>query len=180
MKKALILIDIQNIYFTEGKYQLFCPEEAAKKAAMVLHYCREHELPVIHIKHLFDQAGYQESVNYLREFHQYVAPVEDEVVIEKQYPSSFLNTNLKETLEALQVQELIIAGMMSHMCIDTTVRAAMNYGYRVTVIEDACTTKNLEYQGEVIPARTVHKAFMAALEPVFAKIITTDSFLEGR
>ncbi len=177
MNSALVLIDIQNIYFTEGEYKLSNPEKAAENAARLLHYFIQKKLPVIHVKHLFDNAGYQEPVDYLRAFHQCVTPMPEETVIEKHYPSSFLGTKLQEVLKSQGIKELVIAGMMSHMCIDTTVRAAQDYGYEVTLIEDACTTKSLAYQDEIITADLVHKVFMASLQSVFAKVITTDTFL---
>ena len=60
---------------------------------------------------------------------------------------------------------------MIHMCVDTTVRAAMDYGCQVKPVADACATMDLELNGEVIPAETVHKAFIAALDGVFATIV---------
>ena len=61
--------------------------------------------------------------------------------------------------------------MMTHMCVDTTVRAAMDYGYEVDLVEDACATKDLEIQGESIPAQIVQRVFIASLEGVFANIV---------
>ena len=177
MKKALILIDIQNIYFTEGGYRLSNPEKAAENASKLLHYFRQKGLPVIHVKHLFETAGYKETVDYLRDFHPYVTPIPEEIVIEKHYPSSFLGTELQQVLNSQGIQELVIAGMMSHMCIDTTVRAAKDYGYPVTLIDDACTTKSLMYHKEVLEAELVHKVFIASLQPVFAKVSTTEAYI---
>ncbi len=177
MSSALVLIDIQNIYFTEGRYKLSNPEQAAENAARLLLHFRQNNLPVIHVKHLFDTTGYQETVDDLRAFYHSVSPMPNEIVIEKNYPSSFLGTRLLEVLKTDGIQELVIAGMMSHMCIDTTVRAAQDYGYRVTLIEDACATKSLVYQDEIISADLVHKVFMASLQPVFAKVITTDTYV---
>ena len=74
-----------------------------------------------------------------------VKPTESEKIIHKDYPSSFLKTDLQEYLQELGITHLVVAGMMSHMCVDTTVRACQNYGYEVTVIEDACTTMALKY-----------------------------------
>ena len=178
MNSALILIDIQNIYFTEGGYKLSNPEKAAANANTLLQRFRQKKLPVIHVKHLFDGNGYEEAVDYLRDFHPSVPPLSDEPVVEKHYPSSFLGTKLQEILQPRGIKELVIAGMMSHMCIDTTVRAAQDYGYKVTVVEDACATKPLQYKDEILAAETVHKVIMASLQPVFAKVITTDALIE--
>ena len=61
--------------------------------------------------------------------------------------------------------------MMTHMCVDTTVRAAMDYGYQVKLVADACATMDLKRNGETIPAEIVHKTFIAALDGVFATIV---------
>lgn len=74
-------------------------------------------------------------------------------------------------LKSLQIDTLIVCGMMTHMCVDTTVRAAMDYGYRVKLVADACATMDLELNGENIPADTVHKAFITALDGAFATIV---------
>lgn len=174
---ALILIDIQNIYFTEGGYQLYHPENAARNAAKLLQYFRQRKQPIIHVKHLFEATGYQETIDYLRDFHHYVTPMPKETVIEKHYPSAFLGTKLQEELQSLGIRELVIGGMMTHMCIDTTVRASQEYGYPVTLIEDACTTKALSYHSETIAADLVHKTFIASLQPIFAKVMTADTFI---
>jgi nicotinamidase-related amidase len=178
VSQVLIIIDIQNIYFTEGAYKLYHPEVTAQKASEVLGFFRRTKQPVIHIKHLFNTSGYQEDKAWLNDFYSLVKPVENEAVIEKRFPNSFLETSLQEELEKLGAKDLVIVGMMTHMCVDTTVRMAQNYGYKVTVIDDACTTKSLTYENEAIPADTVHKVFIASLNGKFAQIEKTDSFIQ--
>lgn len=177
MKQALVLIDIQNIYFTPGNYLLLKPEIAADNTSKVLHYFRHHNLPIFHVKHLFEPKDYIMSKDYLTDFYKSVVPIDNEIVIEKEYPNAFLKTILKKELDRLEIDTLIIAGMMSHMCIDTTVRAAKDYNYQVTVLDNACTTYDLSYNGEKIPADIVHKIFMSALNGAFAKVVTVDQFL---
>lgn len=176
-KQALILIDIQNIYFTEGEYKLNHPEEASLNAQKILQYFRMRHLPVLHIKHLFNQGSYKEDINSLREFHVNVAPLPDEIIVEKKYPNAFLGTGFKQKLDENGIKELVVVGMMSHMCVDTTVRAAQDHGYAVTLINDACTTKNLQFNGINIDADLVHTVFMASLNGAFARIETADEFL---
>ena len=84
----------------------------------------------------------------------------------------FLETDLDAYLKSLKVDTLIVCGMMTHMCVDTTVRAAMDYGYQVKLVADACATRDLELNGETLPAETVQKAFIAALDGVFATIVS--------
>lgn len=110
------------------------------------------------------------------DFNECVKPNKDEIVVSKNYPSAFLETDLKKKLDQLKVNKLIIAGMMTHMCIDTTVRAAQDYGYKVTVIHDACTTKDLIWNGRTMEARIVHDSIMASLQGIFAEIKSCEEF----
>lgn len=173
-KKALIVIDIQNIYFTEGPYLLWEPKRAAQNARTVIDAFRRQGLPVIHVKHHFNTSTYDMDSDYLNNFYSLTAPLPEEKVVEKDFPNAFLKTQLQEYLQKIGVEELVIVGMMSHMCIDTTVRACQDYGYSVTVVEDACTTKTLRFQGVDIPAELAHTAFMAALNGMFADVISTE------
>lgn len=168
-KEALLLIDIQNVYFTPGDYLLHEPESAAQQVKVLLDKFRSAGKRVIHVQHAFPKH---------RELYQLVAPLEGEKIVEKKYPSSFLGTDLQDYLTEHGINKLVVAGMMSHMCIDTTVRACQNYGYKVTVVEDACTTKALKLHDEVLPAPVVHKVFMAGLQGMFAEVMTLAQYLQ--
>ncbi|BCN31661.1 cysteine hydrolase family protein [Anaeromicropila herbilytica] len=176
MKRVLILIDIQNVYFEEGNYLLYQPQRAVEKAFEALEVFRGNNEPVIHVGHMFYKEDQSESACHSREFYHRVQPQDGEYVIWKEKPSSFLNTQLAEMLEKLEAQQIVIGGMMSHMCVDTTVRACQDYGYPVILLEDACTTKALSFQGDVIEAEVVHKAFMASLNGMFADVMTVDEW----
>ena len=154
-KKALLLIDIQDVYFTPGPMLLNKPIETANKAAALLQRFRNEGKTVIHIQH---------DSKLLSGINKRVKPINGEKIINKKFPSSFLKTDFQEYLQANGVEHIVIAGMMSHMCVDTTTRACQDYGYEVTVIEDACTTKSLNFKGKTIPAQIVHEVFMASLK----------------
>ena len=72
----------------------------------------------------------------------------------------------------------MVVGMMTHMCIDATVRAAVDLGFETTLIEDACATRELSYQDKVIPAEQVHYAFVSALNGMYANVVSTEDFLK--
>lgn len=177
MKEALILIDIQNMYFTEGNYKLHEPEKAAEKAAQILNKFRNENKPIIHVKHMFNVNG-RDNGDYLLDFNEAVKPKDGEIIVSKNYPNAFLKTNLYEELKKINTDSLVIVGMMSHMCIDTTTRAAQNYDYKVMVIHDACTTKDLEWDGEKIKAETVHNSIMASLKGMFAEVVSAEEYLK--
>lgn len=172
MSKALLLIDIQNIYFTEGPYLLNHPKETAAIASALLDDFRNAGLPVIHVKHEFHTASYEENEDFLNAIYESVAPKGNEKIVHKTRPNSFYKTDLDAYLEEKGIDELVVCGMMSHMCIDTTVRACQDRNIKVTVIENACTTKSLTIQGNAIPAEIVHQSFMAGLDRMFADVVT--------
>jgi len=173
---TLLLIDIQNDYFPGGKMELEGADAAAAKAGSTLKRFREQKLPVIHIRHLSTRPG---ATFFLpgtpgAEIHEAVKPQAGEAVIEKNFPNSFRATALEEKLKAAGVKELVVAGMMTHMCVDASVRQAADLGYKVTLVGDACATRGQSYGGESVPARQVHAAFLAALNGFYAKVVRSD------
>ena len=172
---ALVIIDIQNDYFPAGAMELEGADAAGRKAAEVLKNFRERKFPVIHVKHLSVRPGSTFFIPGTRgaEIHAAVQPASGESVIEKNFPNAFRNTSLRENLEHLAVTNLVVAGMMTHMCVDASVRHAADLGYKVTLLGDACATRAQSYGGETVPARQVHAAFLAALNGFYAKVINT-------
>jgi len=180
MKTALLLIDIQNDYFPNGRMPLEKSTDACQKAHEILRAYREKQLPIIHVQHVSTRP---DAVHFLPctkgvEFHPDVLPMKNETIIKKHYPNSFRDTNLQNYLTKNKITHLVIIGMMTHMCIDATVRAAYDLGFSCTVLHDACATKNLEFNSMVIPAQTVHNAFLAALQPLYAHVASTKDFLQ--
>jgi nicotinamidase-related amidase len=175
-EKALVIIDIQNDYFPGGKMELEGAEAAAAKASSTLKRFREQKLPIFHVRHLSTRQG---ATFFLpgtagAEIHQAVKPQAGETVIEKNFPNSFRATALEEKLKAAGVKELVVAGMMTHMCVDASVRQAADLGYKVTLVGDACATRAQTFGGETVPARQVHAAFLAALNGFYAKVVAGD------
>jgi nicotinamidase-related amidase len=179
MQEALLLIDIQNDYFPGGKMELVGMEEAAKKAAELLRAFRTAAKPIFFIRHLSTRpdAAFFIPGTEGTDIHSSVSPLSDETIIKKHFPNSFFQTELFPLLKGSDVTDLVISGAMSHMCIDTTVRAAKELGFRCIVISDACATRNLKFANEILPAKMVHAVFMAALDGMFATVVTADEYL---
>ncbi|MBE0649645.1 MAG: cysteine hydrolase [Bacteroidales bacterium] len=179
MKRGLLLIDIQNDYFKNGKMELVGPEKAGENIARILKKFRKEQLPVFHIRHeaLAPTATFFIPGTRGAEIHECAKPLNNEKIIVKNFPNSFLKTDLFKTLQESQITDLVICGMMTHMCLDATVRAAKDLGYSCTVIGDGCATKDLEIFEERVKASEVHTAFLAALSGTYAKIVMTDEFL---
>lgn len=177
-KRAVVVIDLQNEYFPSGKLPLVGIEEAVANAARVIAAARSNGDPVIHVRHesIAPDAPFFVHGTKGVQIHSAVAPIEGEAVVLKNYPNAFLKTDLKQMLDANGVENVVVIGAMSHMCIDATCRAASDLGYKTIVVHDACATRDLEFGGQVVPAAQVHAAMMAALAFAYAKITTTDEY----
>jgi nicotinamidase-related amidase len=178
-KTALIVVDIQNDYFPGGKWPLVGAEAAADNAAKVIQATRDAGNLVVHIRHEFtrDDAPFFTPGSEGAKLHPKVINREEEPVLLKHFPNSFRETPLKQLLDEQGIDSVVIIGSMSHMCIDATARAAGDSGYKVTVVHDACASRDLEFNGAVIPAAHVHAAFMSALGFAYADVVSTQTFL---
>lgn len=178
MKTALLLIDIQNDYFPGGKMELVGAEEAARQARELLQCFREHNSYHVHIQHESIRPG---ATFFLRgtdgiAIHDLVAHFEGEPLVVKHFPNAFRETNLLAMLKENNIERLVICGMMTHMCVDATVRAAADLGFQVLVAADACATRDLSYDETTIPAGQVHKAFLAALKS-YGQVLNTSELI---
>ena len=182
MKQALILIDIQNDYFPGGAMELVGSPEAGAQAGKLLRAFREKALPVIHLQHISTRPGAAFFLPHTRgvEIHSSVAPGADEIVIQKNFPNSFRGTPLLDHLRERHIGQLVIGGMMTHMCIDSTTRAAADLGFACFLARDACATKTLSFGGEAIPAASVQTAFLASLNGLFAKVLSVAELCSDR
>lgn len=148
---------------------------ALQNIEKVLMMFRQRNLPVIHVQHINNR---EEATFFMPNtdgvmIHKNLTPLESEFLVIKHTPNSFFETNLLDILKNNNINDLVICGMMSHMCIDTTTRACKDFDIKVTLLHDACATKNLSFNGKIIPAETVHNTFMASLNGTFANVIKT-------
>jgi len=168
-KKALLIIDIQEFYFPEGSVPLVNPLEAAINAKELLNVFRNRDLMIIHIRHNASLGG---------DIHPLVMPLENEEVITKNKANAFIGTNLLDYLHNNKITDLTICGMQTHMCVEAATRAASDYGFNCTVIEDACATRDLKYRDNTIKAIEVHYSTLSSLNRTYATIKTTQQFLD--
>jgi nicotinamidase-related amidase len=176
MARGLLIIDIQNDYFPGGAFPLVGPEAAAEAAQGVLAGFRARGEPVVHLRHLAPEpdAGFMLPGTDGAEIHPLVAPAEGETVVEKGSPNGFLDTGLEHTLRDRGIDELVVVGMMSSMCVDATVRAAADLGFAVTVAHDGCAAPDLRFGNTHVPGESVHAAFMAALDGTYATVVDSE------
>jgi nicotinamidase-related amidase len=181
MSTALLLIDIQQDYFPGGRMELVGSVQAAAAAACLLAAFRKQLWSVYHVQHISTSPN---ATFFLpgtpgAEIHEAVQPLLTEPVITKHFPNSFRDTDLLERLRADNISSLLICGMMSHMCVDASVRAAFDLGFSCIVTHDACATKELTFNGIIVPALQVHASYMAALGAVYAQVNGVDEILEN-
>jgi nicotinamidase-related amidase len=177
--RALVIVDIQNDYFPGGAYPLVGPEAAAAKARALLERFRSAGEPVVHVQHVWDEpeAPFMRPGTQGVEINAAVAPLPGETVIRKEHPNAFRDTTLEQTLRDAAVDEIVVCGMMTSMCVDATVRAAADLDFQVAVAHDACATRDLEFEGRVVPAADVHAAFLSALSDSYAQVTAAERLL---
>jgi nicotinamidase-related amidase len=169
---ALVLVDLQNDYFPGGAMQLVGAEEAVAQAGNLLQAFRARSWPVFHVRHVAKRPG---ATFFLPgttgvDFHAAVEPSAGEAVVTKHFPSAFRETTLLDDLRAAGASRLVLAGMMTHMCVDTTVRAAADLGFECMLAQDGCATKALQFSGLEVEAAQVQVAYLSALNGAFAKV----------
>jgi len=179
MSVGLLIIDIQNDYFPGGKWELVGSEQAGQLAGGLLKFFREHKLPVFHVQHI----GKPISPFFVPgtpgvEIRSVVKPQPNEVLVQKNYPNGFRETTLLNQLKKHDINQLVVAGMMTHMCVDATARAATDFGFDCRIAQDACATRDLKLNDKMVPASEVHTAFLAALNGSYGKVMAADAIIK--
>ena len=178
---ALLIIDIQNDYFPGGKMELENATDAAKKAAEILNYFRKKNLPVFHIQHesIREGASFFLPGTEGQKINDHVKPLENETILKKNFPNSFIQTGLDEKLQEQKIKNLVITGMMTFMCVDASARAAKDLGFHCTLIHDATAARALEFNGQKVTAEEVKTSFLAALSMICDQVKSCEDFLKN-
>ena len=171
---VVVIVDAQRVY-VDGRLPLPGIDQALAQIARLLARARAAGTPVIHIvQHgrpggaICDPNGPEVAIAGP------AAPLPGECVIVKRLPSSFAGTTLDKTLKQIGRSHLLVVGFMTHMCVSATVRAALDHGYRCTVVTNACAARDLpDGLGGIVPEAVVHQANLAALADRFARVVGT-------
>ncbi|HEY8194103.1 MAG TPA: cysteine hydrolase family protein [Hyphomicrobium sp.] len=170
-KSALILIDCQTTY-REGVMQLDGVEPALVHCQNLLARYRDAGRPIIHIQHDAGVGSPYDVNDRIGAIADIVKPRDGEPVVVKNYPSSFEKTNLDDLLKSYGVEDVALVGFMTHVCVNSTARAAFNHGYRATVVGNATATRSLANPtGGVVSAKDMHDASLTALHDIFAVVV---------
>jgi|GEM_PF-102003 len=178
-RTALILVDLQNDYFSEGRFELDNTEAAAKQAKTLLAHFRAQELPVIHIQHIFEDenAPFFTANTQGVEIEASVKPIDGEAVVVKHQIDSFIDTSLEQTLVELGIERLVVVGAMAQACVQTICRSATNKGYPCEVISDAIAAPKLSYGEHDFSGAELVAANLLSLSFGGAEAITTEQWL---
>ncbi|WP_246739314.1 cysteine hydrolase family protein [Bradyrhizobium aeschynomenes] len=172
-ESSLVLIDIQNEY-RHGPLALPGAEAAIAQAARLLARARAAGSVIIHVAHRGKEGGLFDRSAPRGAIAEAVTPLAGEAVIEKTLPNAFAGTELQARLAAAGRSNVVLAGLMTHMCVSSTARAALDFGWRITIDAASCATRDLpDGRGGTLPAALVHDVALAELSDRFA-LITRD------
>ncbi|MGW5865229.1 isochorismatase family protein [Streptomyces sp. NPDC055239] len=177
-ESVLILIDFQNTYRT-GVMALDGAETALAAGARLLARARAAGTPVVHILNDGGEGTPYDIRAHIGAISDEVAPVDGEAVVVKNFPNSFHATELETTLSDLGFaggsgKDLVLAGFMTHMCVNYTAQGAFNLGYRPTVIAEATATRALTTpDGTVLPAAALQTAALTTITDLFGTVVPT-------
>ncbi|MDH2432336.1 cysteine hydrolase family protein [Pokkaliibacter sp. MBI-7] len=180
---ALIVIDVQQDYFAGGLMPLENPDAAVQQINRLLAHFRAQGWPAIQIQHEMLSRPGRPAAFFIpgspgMALHPDMQPEAGEALFIKHLPNSFAGTELHGYLQQQEVRELVVVGMMTHMCVDSTSRAALDLGYSVRIALDATACPALSFADQQIPAAQVKTTVAAALHGTFAQVMSTDELLQ--
>lgn len=179
MSKALLVIDVQNEYFT-GKLPIFNRDASLKNILRAIEYANATGIKVILIKHIIPnpEATVFAVHSYGAEIKQEITEQPHNLIIEKHLPGSFTGTPLEEWLRSNQIDTLTICGYMTHLCCDTTSRQAVHLGFKVEFLSDATGTLDLSNKAGSVDAKTLHETVLVVQAARFADVLTTAAWCQ--
>ena len=168
---ALVMVDLQNTY-TQGTMELVAVQPAIAEAKRLLERARDAGTRIYHIMHSAGTGTPYDVDAPIGQIVSDVAPRAGETVIVKQYPNAFVGTDLETQLRERGIENVILTGFMTHMCINSTARGAFNLGFKPTVVDAATATRDLpDVDGGIVRAADLHSASLAALRDLFAVVV---------
>jgi len=180
MKRALLVIDVQNEYFS-GKLPVTYPKDSFKNILKVIDSANKNKIPAILIQHtkLEKDAVTFKKGTHEHEIHKEVLKRNYDKIIEKNLPGSFTRTELESWLKENNVDTVTICGYMTQMCCDTTARQAMHLGFSVEFLSDATGTLDISNSAGEISAEELHKAILITQAMIFSNVLPTEEWIQN-
>lgn len=178
MNRVLLIIDVQNEYFT-GKMPVIYPEGSFEKILIAMDAANKAKIPVILIQHEAPQKDADAFIrnSYGWKLHEALLKREYVRIIDKTLPGSFTGTELEDFLKERDIDTIVISGYMSQMCCDTTARQAVHLGFTVEFLSDATGTLDVANVAGKISAEELHKAILITQVMRFSKVISTNEWI---
>jgi nicotinamidase-related amidase len=178
MKEALLVIDVQNEYFT-GKLPVTHPAGSLENILKAMDWAHAGHVPVVVIQHT---STAPEAATFRKEMpgwelHDEIKRRHADVIIEKTMPGSFTGTSLESWLQQRGISMVTIAGYMTQMCCDTTARQAFHRKYAVNFLSDATGTLSISNHAGSISAADLHRAILITQQQRFARVMSTDEWI---
>ena len=178
MKRAILIIDVQNEYFT-GKLTVKYPEGSFKNILIVMDAAKENKIPIVLIQH----TNPPEASTFARssdewKIHSQIASKHHDKLIEKVFPGSFTGTELLEYLRTNEVEIVTIAGYMTQMCCDTTARQAFHLGFNVEFLSDATGTLDVFNYAGYVSAEELHRSVLVTQAMKFSEVLTVGDWIK--
>jgi nicotinamidase-related amidase len=180
MKRALLVIDVQNEYFT-GKLPVTYPPGSLENIVRAMEHARQNRIPVVVIQHTSPQKDAAVFRKGTKEWdlHPKIASQVYDHLIEKNLPGSFTGTDLESWLKEKKIDTIVITGYMTQICCDTTARQAVHMGLAVEFLSDATGTLPVSNKAGSVTAEELHRAILVTQAMMFSKVMTTDQWLES-
>ncbi|CQR72860.1 Streptothricin hydrolase [Sporomusa ovata DSM 2662] len=178
MKRVLLVIDVQNEYFT-GKMPIMYPEGSFDKILQAVEAANQKNIPVILIRH----EALQQAAAFVKgstgwEIREELLKKEYACIVDKSFPGSFTGTGLEDLLRSMGIDTIVICGYMTQMCCDTTARQAVHLGFSVEFLSDATGTLDVANDAGKITAAELHKAILITQAMRFSEVISTDKWIK--
>ena len=177
MKRALLVIDVQNIYFS-GKLSISYPEDSLSNILRAMDCARAAGIPVVVVQHSSSSMAAFQRGSEEWTLHPEIAKRRYDVLIEKAMPGSFTGTTLEAWLRAKEIDAVVIAGYMTQMCCDTTSRQAVHLGFAVEFLSDATGTLAVSNYAGSVTAEELHRAILVTQAMRFGKVLTTQRWMD--
>jgi nicotinamidase-related amidase len=179
MKRALLVIDVQNEYFT-GALPITHPAGHLENVLRAMDAAEKSHVPVVVVQHTFtkpDKPFFQRDTSQWQ-LHPAVADRPRQLHVEKNLPGSFTGTSLEEWLRKQCIGTVAISGYMTHMCCDTTARQAVHRGFNVEFLSDATGTLPLKNSAGEVTAEELQRAILCAQQMLLSEVFSTDMWCE--
>jgi nicotinamidase-related amidase len=179
MKEALLVIDVQNIYF-HGPMMITYPPESFENIQKAMDHASSRGIPVVVIQHSASAlgGGFSKGSEDWK-LHPEIEKRRRDVLIEKTLPGSFTGTELEEWLRAQSIERVVISGYMTQMCCDTTARQALHLGFKAIFLSDATGTLTVKNSAGQIQDKDLHNAALITQAMRFSTVMTTEEWMNS-